>query len=154
MRTGWVKFMLAVLVVGMTATAARVAPAGDFGAGIILGEPTGLTAKLWIGRKTAVDAAVAWSFSEDEALYLHANYLYHFFHDNPDLPEALSAYIGAGGKIVFRSDTELGIRVPVGLSYLLGQVPIEVFLEVAPGVLLIPETDADIGAGIGVRYFF
>lgn len=154
MRSRWLKCLFAGLAIGTLVVSAGVAPAGDFGAGIVLGEPTGLTAKLWVGERTAVDAAVAWSFSEEDALYLHANYLYHFFHENPDLPKALSAYVGAGGKIVFRSDTELGIRVPVGLSYQLEQVPIEVFLEVAPGVLLVPDTDADIGAGIGVRYYF
>jgi hypothetical protein len=33
-----------------------------FGLGIIIGEPTGISAKQWTGSRTAIDGAVAWSF--------------------------------------------------------------------------------------------
>jgi hypothetical protein len=36
----------------------------DFGLGIILGCPTGLSAKLWLSKSSAFDAATAWSFSD------------------------------------------------------------------------------------------
>ena len=32
-----------------------------FGLGVILGEPTGISGKLWLGGKTAIDGATAWS---------------------------------------------------------------------------------------------
>jgi len=156
MRTSWMRHMLVAAAAGLLVCSALPVHAQErrFGAGIILGEPTGLSAKLWVGEKAAVDAAVAWSFQGDGAFYLHASYLYHFFNLEPTLPDSFSAYVGGGGKIVFRKDTELGLRIPVGLSYMLSEVPLEAFLEVAPGILLIPGTDADIGGGIGIRYYF
>ena len=33
-----------------------------FGAGFILGEPTGVSAKLWLSKDDAIDYAAAWSF--------------------------------------------------------------------------------------------
>ncbi len=35
----------------------------DFGLGIILGEPTGVSGKLWTSSENAFDFAAAWSFS-------------------------------------------------------------------------------------------
>lgn len=36
------------------------AAGGSFGLGFIAGEPTGFSAKLWLGNSTALDGAVAW----------------------------------------------------------------------------------------------
>ncbi len=49
------------------------------GVGMILGEPTGLSAKMWTGKMTAFDAAAAWSFGDEGALHLHADMLFHNF---------------------------------------------------------------------------
>ena len=49
------------------------------GLGVILGEPTGFTFKTWTSRNTAVDAAAAWSFSENGSFQLHADYLINPF---------------------------------------------------------------------------
>ena len=35
----------------------------DFGVGAILGEPTGVSLKKWLGARTAIDGALAWSFA-------------------------------------------------------------------------------------------
>jgi hypothetical protein len=64
-------------------------------------------------------------------------------------------YFGIGGRIIFQSnDTNLGIRVPVGLDYLFSSAPVDIFLEVVPILDLTPSTDLDFGGGIGVRYWF
>ncbi|MCK4431244.1 MAG: hypothetical protein KAW19_08060, partial [Candidatus Aminicenantes bacterium] len=41
-----------------------------FGLGIILGEPTGISFKNWIGSRTAIDGGVAWSFGNNDSLHL------------------------------------------------------------------------------------
>ena len=49
----------------------------NFGIGVILGEPTGLSGKYWISPERAFDAALAYSFLEDNKSFaFHANYLY------------------------------------------------------------------------------
>src|SRR5262245_41316938 len=49
------------------------------GLGIIVGEPTGVSAKIWVGGNTALDAAAAWSFADEGALHLHGDFLAHAF---------------------------------------------------------------------------
>jgi hypothetical protein len=52
---------------------------GDFGLGFILGEPTGLSGKLFLGESRALDFGAAWSFGNNSNLHLHADYLIHRF---------------------------------------------------------------------------
>jgi hypothetical protein len=42
----------------------------------------------------------------------------------------------------------------VGLAYLFDGAPVDVFLEAAPTMSLIPDTDFDFDAAIGARYWF
>lgn len=66
---------IAALTVLASAAGARAAE--GFGIGLILGEPTGLSIKKWIGPERAIDAAAAWSLAEHERFQFHADYLVH-----------------------------------------------------------------------------
>ena len=144
---------LAVLLV-LLACAQVPAQDSGVGAGLILGEPTGLSAKLWLSQSSAVDAAAAWSFLDGGALHLHADYLLHFY-DLVDVPKGrLPFYIGIGGRIVLESDTRIGIRFAAGADYMFDTIPLDIFLEVVPLLDLVPATEFDFNAAIGVRYFF
>jgi hypothetical protein len=119
--------------------------------GIILGEPTGISAKFWQSGTTAVDAAAAWSFGKEESLHLHASYLKH----SPlDVEEgSLYLYYGLGARALFADDPRFGARIPVGLQYNIEASRLSLFFEVAPTFDLIPATDFGVNGGIGVRYF-
>ncbi|SIQ26640.1 hypothetical protein SAMN05920897_10656 [Alkalispirochaeta americana] len=125
------------------------------GGGIILGEPSGFTAKVWFTETGfAVDAAVAWSFQEDAGLYLHSNALYHLTIIETAGGRYLSPFVGGGLSYRIGSDHRVEVRVPLGLSVLpLEELPLEFFAEIAPGVGIVPDTSPNFGAGIGVRYF-
>ncbi|UCG51173.1 MAG: hypothetical protein JSW58_13380 [Candidatus Latescibacterota bacterium] len=149
--------MFRSLVIGLIAIsvfAAGAAAQGLWGLGIILGEPTGVTGKLWLTDRTAVDAAAAWSFAEEAALHLHADYLFH----NTDLIEVekgtLPIYFGVGARVKFEEDGKLGVRVPVGIAYWFEDAPLDVFFEIVPILDLIDETEFTANAAIGIRYFF
>jgi len=119
--------------------------------GIILGEPTGLSGKQWIGEGASLDLAVAWSFVPEGAFYLHVDYQQHF--DDLDIDVGtLLWFAGIGPRIYIGNDVGLGLRIPVGLVYDIDDVPLEVFLELAPGLNLFPGTVFNFGGGIGVRY--
>jgi hypothetical protein len=140
------------LVVLLAGTCA--AQGSGFGIGIILGEPTGLSCKAWTTEATAFDVAAAWSFTDDGAFHIHADYLYHRF-DLFDLESgSLPLYFGIGGRIKFLDDTRASLRLPVGIDYFFGGAPLDAFFEVVPMLDLAPETEFDISAGIGLRYFF
>lgn len=126
----------------------------NFGAGIIVGEPTGLSAKLWTTGDNAFDFATAWSFKGDGHLLLQADYVWHIFNLIPIPSGKLSFYVGIGGRIILADDALIGIRVPLGLDYMFSSAPVDIFVELVPILDLIPSTDFDLGGGIGARYWF
>ncbi len=124
-----------------------------FGAGIIIGEPTGLCAKLFIAEILAIDLAVSWSFL-DAAFHIHSDFLFHLI-DPFDLAVGdIDFYIGGGGLVKFGRAFKIGIRVPFGVAYVFESIPLDIFLEIAPILELIPATAPSIGGGIGIRYYF
>jgi len=125
-----------------------------FGLGIVLGEPTGLSAKLWTGSSNAFDFAAAWSFKGDGHLLVQADYVWHSFNLIHVSSGKLPLYYGIGGRAIFSDDPLLGVRVPLGLNYLFDDAPIDIFAEIVPILDLIPETDFDLGGGLGVRFWF
>ncbi len=133
---------------------------GPFGIGLILGEPSGISGKLFLDKRHALDLALDFSLKND-AFYVHGDYVLHLPGLLASLPGGIwLAYVGVGGKVKLRerkkSADELGltVRVPLGVAWMPKTVPIDIFLEVVPGVRVLPETDPDFGAGLGIRWFF
>lgn len=142
------------------ASSTATAQGRGFGLGLIVGEPTGLSAKLWQSRQSAFDFAAAWSFSDEAALHLHGDFLRHAFGLIEVEKGKLPVYYGIGLRVKMSDDEDaddvsLGIRIPVGLDYLFaGGTPLDVFLEVVPILDLAPDTDVTLNASLGMRYWF
>ena len=129
---------------------------GGLGIGVILGEPTGFTLKYWLNQRNAFDVGAAWSFEDPGYFELYGDYLFHFF-DLIKVPRGeLPLYAGVGGRIAIpdSGSTRAGLRLPVGLAYEFADVPVEVFVEVAPIVDFAPSTELRWNGGIGVRFYF
>jgi len=158
------KNILLCMVLGLIMILAKPITAQDhgFGMGLILGEPTGLSAKAWTSTDNAFDFAVAWSFNNyhhdnnhnDGSLLLQADYVWHFFNAISVSKGKLPIYVGIGGRVVLADNPSFGIRIPVGIDYLFADAPIDIFLELVPIMDLSPKTDFGIGGGIGIRYWF
>jgi hypothetical protein len=148
--------ILFTMVLGLMMIVAKPVMAQDhgFGMGLILGEPTGLSAKLWTSSDNAFDFAAAWSFKGDGNLLLQADYVWHFFNLMPVSSGKLPLYIGIGGRVILADDPSFGVRIPIGIDYLFADAPIDVFLELVPILDLSPETDFGVGGGLGIRYWF
>jgi len=127
---------------------------GNFGLGLIFGEPSGVSFKMWTGRTTAIDAAAAWSFVGGGYFQVHADLLFHNFNLFDVEKGDMALYYGFGGRVKMADETQVSLRVPVGLSYQFQDTSIEIFLEVVPMLDLAPSTEAGIAGGIGFRYFF
>lgn len=127
-----------------------------FGLGIMIGQPTGFSAKYWLNNENAVDFGLAYSFiGNDKGFSLHSDYLYHingFSKSHIKLP----VYYGFGARIraVDNSKTYLGARGVVGLVYMDNTAPFDVFLEMAPIFNLFPETSLNFDLALGLRYYF
>lgn len=154
-RSLWIVACLVWLTSGTA-----IAQSRGFGLGLIVGEPTGLSAKLWQSRTTALDFAAAWSFTDEAALHLHGDFLVHNFRLIHVERGQLPVYYGIGLRVKMsdeeqHDDTSLGLRIPVGLDYLFaGGTPLDIFMEIVPILDLVPNTDVTLNASLGVRYWF
>ena len=131
--------------------------AGKLGVGIILGEPTGGSVKYWLNDTMALDGAVGWSSHDHSDLYMHSDVLWHNFDLIPVSRGRLPVYIGVGGLFRVRDDNrdnQAGVRVPVGISYMFDNAPIDVFAEIGPALDVTPDVRGEMTGGVGIRFWF
>lgn len=136
----------------------------NFGLGLIIGDPTGLTLKGFLTRETAIDGAVGIGVLGGEGLHVHADFLWHFPIQQWS-SAALDLYLGVGPELGFHNhphhpppdddhhDVFIGARAPFGLAVMFN-APFDVFLEVAAGLWLIQDVHFHLDAAIGGRYWF
>ena len=143
-----------------------VAQDSGFGAGIMLGDPTGISLKTWLNSDRALGFGIAWGAVGDGYVHLHADYLFHNHTLITVSKGKLPLYYGPGLRVRFWGDNDhdddgdddssadLGVRFPVGLAYLFDGAPVDIFIEIVPTLDLVPSTDFDLDAAIGARYWF
>ena len=153
--------MLMILLIGSGAWAED-----GLGIGVIAGEPTGISIKKWLSQDTAIDAAAAWSFTENDSFQFHADYLIHNFGvlKTEVAGGRLPVYFGIGGRIKLKNhgtnnrrndnDALLGVRIPLGISYLFAKAPVDIFAEIVPVLDLTPATNFTLNGAIGARFYF
>lgn len=125
-----------------------------FGVGVILGDPTGVSAKYWLSSENAIDGGLAWSFRRSGFFHVHADYLWHFPHTIRS-SEQFVPYAGPGVRIgAGKGRGVFGIRIVGGIGYLPHGAPLDIFAELAPIVDLAPSTEVSFNAGLGIRFFF
>ena len=146
-----------------------VSEGGPFGLGIVLGDPSAITARYDFSSEKAIDGGL--SFFSNDWVLVYVDGLYKFndgFGHSHSFFAQTTPYIGAGAVIVSSSKSRhdryfsgsdsanfaLGIRVPLGAEWKPTRVPVGVFAEVSPGLVIIPGTYGFLQAGIGARYYF
>lgn len=149
-RTGLLALILVMVWGFQLQNASAQGSTGDFGIGLMLGEPSGVSVKSWLGSTTAFDVGAAWSLGEREALHMHADFLGHsWFKKN----EQLAFYYGIGGRIIFDEDAHAGIRAPLGLTYVFESIPFDLFIEAVPILDVTPEVELAGNGAVGIRYY-
>lgn len=138
-----------------------------FGLGVMVGEPTGLSAKLWTSSTTAFDFGLGWSVGGDRIgrydgyydggsrIHFHMDYLWHAF-DAIRATERFPLYYGIGGRINTGAGyrNSVAVRGVFGIAWLPRETSMDVFLEVAPSLQLSPSSGFGMDAALGARYFF
>lgn len=149
--------------------AIRVDRAGMFGAGFAIGNTsTGGTAKLWFSPDVAMQfGAGAGPLGNNVRFQLDLLYSYYRW-DAEDGQYSLPFYFGIGGqagiffKYPYPADrTDVGVRVPVGMSIVVPNNPVEIFFEIAPDGAVYDDKISKKTRGvfyvdgqIGMRYYF
>jgi hypothetical protein len=158
MRKQW----LALLWLMLSYTALSASPicqGRNFGLGLVVGEPSGLSWKYWKGSGTAIDGTLAWSFLDDGYFRANVDYLWHDYEAITVEQGQMPLYYGVGaalwgGHFHDRDGANIGVRGVIGLEYIFRKAPFDIFLELAPTLDLAPATGLWLQGGLGVRYYF
>ena len=156
--------VLTALAIASICVGVAVARPQGIGLGLMGGNPSGLSAKVWTGPRVALDAGLGYSLWYGRALHFHGDVLWH---TNSLLQSSqdgyLPLYIGLGARVAMADnhdypDMRIGLRVPFGLEYVFASVPIGLFLELVPTFDLagVPESHGYFGpqGSVGFRYYF
>ncbi|WP_413291119.1 hypothetical protein [Bdellovibrio sp. HCB337] len=137
-----------------------LAHAEDFGVGIILGDPTGLSAKMKLDGSHSLDGALAFSSGKRTGAQFHADYLWDRARSWGTTQGPLDMYYGLGGRLVSYEDDDdksklsIGPRGSIGLNFNINNPNIEFFGEVAAILEIAPSMAADLDVGVGARVRF
>jgi hypothetical protein len=152
--------LFALLVgIGLATPAHGQRTSGAVGLGGQLGDPSGVTLKIYNQGAPSYDFLGAWS-SVNDFFFLNAHALFENNVPADNLDQPLQWYIGPGGFVgtfegggPFGGEAVIGISGTVGLQMVLAD-HFELYLQATPRFALIPETEGDIGGGLGLRYYF
>lgn len=150
-----------LLVVAACAMAATPVQAqrvpGALGIGGQVGDPSGVTLKVYNPNRLSYDFLAAWDLDDFFFLNLHGLYERPLELENTS---GLEYFFGPGGyvgvkdrpagrddDVVFGISGRLGINIPLENRF-------EFYAQITPRINLVPDTDGDLGGGLGVRYYF
>lgn len=149
------KVLAVVCAVWMAAGAAAAPSAGDVGIGVLAGSPFGPTVKLWLNPRQALNVGIGFN---DLAGYV--DYQWHSWSIFPQPARndgRFGGYAALGAKVEDDDDERdpvVGIRTMLGAAYFLPFERIEIFFEAGPVFEMTPDTDVELDAGLGVRFYF
>jgi hypothetical protein len=174
--------ILATLLLGpsLAAAPARATEVGSprqIGLGFALGTPTSIVGKYFLDQVNAIDAGLAfWRWGRNRCnggpppdnrcddwgyVGLAGDYLWH--QTLAEGTAKLDWHLGAGGRIWIGDDDGYGDgssvalagRMPVGVDLTFEKPEfLEVFVELAPALYIIPGVAFDVEGFIGVRFYF
>lgn len=146
-----------------------------FGIGLQAGYPSGLTLKAMASRNEAwvfgIGVGSGWAFF-NPGLSLHADYVVHPSTLINAAGFDMSWYFGVGGWAnifngavpspygpnflwyPFFSSAWFGARVPIGLSMAVQPIPLEIYAEAVPSLLVFPQIAFGSGVDVGFRLYF
>lgn len=151
--------LLVLFSVFLAAAALAQGRSGDQGLGVMIGNPSGLSWKMFLDNKVAIDAAAGVDRSEFD---VHLSLLFHNYDwtRNARGFEGITSrgefpvYFGFGPRLLFEHKSEFGIRFPVGVAFFPHNTRWEMFAEVAPVLRLTPSDGFNGDFAIGARYYF
>jgi hypothetical protein len=146
---------------------------GKFGLGLELGEPTGLNGKLFLTPNQAIDFGIGDLYHnfyvDGDGIHLYFDYMWHPFEITQNESFKLPFYVGLGGRVWFfdyscrggvcSSASIIGLRVPLGMTFDLNNVPLDIFLQFVPTLDFYRNFNGrsvylDVDFSVGIRYWF
>jgi hypothetical protein len=148
-----IALVLPVLILGSNAKAGHEA-------GFVLGTASGFSGMLDLGGGNAIDLGLA--YSSNSQFTVTSDYLFTKARswNLRNLSAPLTLYYGLGVRLLNiksgKNDGKVAVgpRAPIGLHMEINNPNISLFAELAPVLDIVPESNVEITAGIGVRLRF
>ncbi len=167
-RVTWQAFFVACLMLSTWQVSAQGPKGKTFGFGLVLGDPTGLSAKLWTNKENAFAFGLGASYFGSPRI--QADYLWHF---DAFQSSVVKMYAGPGIGIGFGTESSgfwyekrrgrwyyregegfgLAARAIIGINVVPKRTPLEIFVELGPNVGFLPNFGTGIDAGVGIRFY-
>lgn len=143
-----------ILALAVSLGVAKTASAQDFGLGLMVGEPTGLSAQFALTGADALNGAVGFNILDEGRLYIHLDYIRTLAELASTSSVVIPFYFGIGGFVAADKNASVGARVPFGIQFDFTSAPIHIFAEIAFRLRLIEDIKAGAAGALGFRYFF
>ncbi len=152
------------------ATPAVADQGGDFGLGLQIGGPSGLSGKYYMDRFALQFGVGVIEQGWDDGTQLHVDALWHPVVLTRQSAFDMPFYVGVGARVLsddndewdycdrfgcydVDDDLSVGVRIPVGILMAFRSVPLDAFFELAPTIDLIHDDDALYCERNGVCYY-
>lgn len=138
------------IVVVCLGNGASVAQDKKLGVGVVLGLPTGFSAKYWQSPALAYQGVLGGAYG---GLAVGGDYL---VHSKPFKDPDLAFYYGPGvfvGGAKRTGASALAVRGAFGLTYIFPRHPFDVAVEVSPVLFLTPLSGVAVTVGLAFRFY-
>ena len=160
------------------ATETAQAGHGPFGLGVLFGQPVGVSVKLFVAPNHAFQLALGYDLILRDAGIVTLDYVWHPIAISASRTLVLTWHIGIGGSLGVwpaghdydcrDADPVLpgiqpacrtawvqpGVRAPLGFDVVFRNLPLELYAEFAPGVLVYPMIEFLAQGGFGLRWYW
>lgn len=132
------------------------ADGGRVGLGVVGEDPSGLTLKYKLSQRQALDFRLGLDGFGNDFLLVQGNYLVNVVYLAQGNDFSLPLYIGGGATFFFfgGEGALVAARLPIGIDFEFAQAHLDVFIEIAPQLVISPGFTPFIDGAVGVRYFF
>lgn len=162
-RIGWMVAALVVCTLWTRPAFAQDRASGEFGLGLIVGSPTGLSLEYGLTSSSSLHGAIGFEGINDDGrdddFYLHLVWRFYLAELARTADFSLPVYIGVGPYLADigndnNDDIDLGARVPFGIAFAFNSVPIDIFLEIPLYLQIVDDVSLGVGGALGFHYFF
>lgn len=158
-----------------TPAASPVGRGSSLGVGLYLGQPSGITVSYWISPSLAASGIIGSWLHPAAGGVLGARLLYHVRDLASSVqPLEVNVYFGGGAGAGWLEQERwhehtdpwphrhihpyrellVYLQPAVGGQLVFRTVPVEIFLELSPALMLTPGPDLEAAGGLGARYYF
>ena len=143
------------MCVGLVSTSSAQPQGRMLGLGGMVGRTAGLTSKLYIARDSsavqpadvrALDFSISWTTDGIVLWTVHA--LTH--RKIPNSP--LSFFLGPGATVGL-NDSRLFWGISSNLGLFFEKHSFEIFLQISPRLVIVPDMVGEFGSAVGLRYY-